>query len=238
MDAKVDAGVVRRARLRRSGMYEDIVERLREMIREGELAPGQHINEREICEVFDISKTPLREALKVLVTEGEVTHRQYMGFRVATIDLDELASVFEVLHGLEEMAGRLLAQRIDDAALARLETRHQSMINHHRDGKRSAYYRANQETHLLLVDATANPILSSMYAALMAKVHRARGVANADVLRWHESLEEHEAIMAALRVHDGERLALLLRSHSEHTAAEVLKTLRKSLAASTAKAAA
>lgn len=237
MDAKADAGIVRRASLRRSGMYEDIAERLREMIREGELAPGQHINEREVCEVFDISKTPLREALKILAIEGHVTHRQYMGFRVATIDLDELACVFEVLHGLEEMAGHLLVKRIDDAVMARLEARHQSMVSYHRDGKRSAYYRSNQEAHLLLVEATANPILSSMYAALMAKVHRARGVANADVLRWHESLEEHEAIMTALRSRDGERLALLLRSHSEHTAAEVLKTLRRSLEASAGKAA-
>ncbi|APR94625.1 GntR family transcriptional regulator [Pandoraea thiooxydans] len=226
MDVKVDPGVARRASLRRSSMHEATAQRLREMIQEGELAPGQHINERELCEAFDISKTPLREALKILTLEGHVTHRQHMGFRVAPIDLDELASIFEVLHGLEEMTGRLLAERIDDATLARLMEQHQRMAGYHRDGKRLAYYRANQEIHVQLVAATGNPVLASMYATLMAKVYRARGVANADVLRWQESSEEHEAIMQALRERDAGRLAAILRFHSEHTAAEVMKILR------------
>ncbi|MDN0083913.1 GntR family transcriptional regulator [Crenobacter sp. SG2305] len=206
-------------------MYAATAARLREMILEGELAPGEHIDEKALCEQFDISKTPLREALKTLVTEGHVTHRQHMGFRVAPIDQEEIASIFEVLHGLEETAGRFAAERITANELAKLESLHRQMEVFHHDGKRSAYYRINQEVHQLIVDATGNQVLANLYSSLMSKIHRARGIANADVFRWKESLEEHAAIIVALSARDGEQLARLLREHSEHTAKEVLKAL-------------
>lgn len=211
--------------LRGAGMYATIAARLREMILEGELAPGEHIDEKLLCEQFDISKTPLREALKTLVTEGHVTHRQHMGFRVAPINVDEIASIFEILHGLEDTAGHYAAQRINAKALATLEDKHRQMENYHRDGKRTAYYRTNQEVHQLIIDAADNQVLSSLYASLMSKIHRARGVANADIFRWRESLEEHTAILNALKARDEEGLAQLLREHSEHTAREVMKAL-------------
>ncbi|MGM3277192.1 FCD domain-containing protein, partial [Ralstonia sp. 24A2] len=78
-------------------------------------------------------------------------------------------------------------------------------------------------------DGAANPVLASIYAALMSKVHRARGAANADMLRWQESHEEHEAIMAALREPGRPRLAQVLREHSENTAKEVLSVVARSL---------
>jgi DNA-binding GntR family transcriptional regulator len=229
MEMKVRAAT-RRTSLRGAGMYATIAARLREMILEGELAPGEHIDEKELCEEFDISKTPLREALKTLVTEGHVTHRQHLGFRVAPIDVDEIAAIFEVLHGLEETAGRYAALRIDDDALAELHQRHRLLESYHHDGKRSAYYRTNQDIHQSIIDAAGNPVLTTLYAALMSKVHRARGAANADVLRWRESLAEHESIMHALSNHDPQRLSQLLRQHSEHTATEVMKVLRATLA--------
>jgi DNA-binding GntR family transcriptional regulator len=104
--------------------------------------------------------------------------------------------------------------------------RHRTMETYHRDGKRTAYYRANQKVHQQIVDVASNPVLSDMYASLMSKIHRARGAANADVLRWAESLGEHSEILDALSRRDGARLAQLLREHSEHTAAEVMKVLQ------------
>ncbi|MEM5298224.1 GntR family transcriptional regulator [Burkholderia sp. JPY481] len=215
----------KRVSLRGTGMYAAIAERLREMILEGELAPGEHIDEKALCERFDISRTPVREALKTLVTEGYVTHRQHMGFQVAPINKAEIAAIFEVLHGLEETAGRLAAQRIDDKQMKVLMERHRTMETYHREGKRTAYYRANQKVHQHIVDVAGNPVLSDMYASLMSKIHRARGAANADVLRWAESLGEHSEILDALSRRDGACLARLLREHSEHTAAEVMKVL-------------
>lgn len=214
-------------RVRRGGLYTAIADRLREMIQEGELAPGGRIMEKELCEYFDTSKTPLREALKVLVAEGLIAHRQHQGYHIAAIDIDEIESIFEVLHGLEDTAGIYLSTRVDPDALSAIERKHQAMVQHHASGKRSAYFRLNQEIHQMMIDAVRNPTLSAIYASLMTKIHRARGVANADSLRWQESLAEHEAIIEAMRASDQQALRRLLREHSEHTAQEVMKALRQ-----------
>ncbi|MGO4308044.1 MULTISPECIES: GntR family transcriptional regulator [unclassified Cupriavidus] len=210
-------------------MSAGIAARLRTMIEEGELPPGQRIDERAFCESFDVSKTPLREALKVLVAEGLVLHRQYIGYRVAPLDLEELRQTFETLHGLEATAGELAAQRLSEVTMARLERRHLAMIDAHATGRRTEYFRINQEIHQLIIDGAANAVLANVYASLMSKVHRARGAANADMLRWQESHEEHEAIMAALREPGRPRLAQVLRWHSENTAREVLAVVARSL---------
>ena len=218
------------ARLRTLGMSAEIAARLRTMIQEGELPPGVRIDEKAFCDAFDVSKTPLREALKVLVAEGLVLHRQYIGYRVAPLDLGELRETFETLHGLEAHAGELVAQRLNDAALAKIERKHQAMIDAHEAGKRTDYFRINQEIHQLIIDSAGNAVLSGIYATLMSKVHRARGAANADMLRWQESHEEHESIMTALREPGRPRLAGILRDHSENTAREVLRVVEQTLA--------
>ncbi|MGU7769978.1 GntR family transcriptional regulator [Burkholderia sp. MR1-5-21] len=208
-------------------MAAEIAARLRVMIDEGELPPGARIDEKELSLAFDVSKTPLREALKVLVAEGAVTHRQYIGYRVAPIDLDDLAATFELLHGLEAMAGELLQQRIGAAAVAALQAKHRRMIECHEAGKRVEYFRLNQQIHQMIVDAAGNPVLSGIYASLMSKVHRARGAANTDTLRWAESLGEHDAIMQALADPAHAELPQILRAHSENTAREVLAILER-----------
>jgi len=218
-------------------MSAEIAARLRTMIQEGELPPGVRIDEKAFCDAFDVSKTPLREALKVLVSEGLVLHRQYIGYRVAPLDLNELRETFETLHGLEAHAGQLVAGRMNDAALAKIERKHQAMIDAHAAGKRTDYFRINQEIHQLIIDSAANAVLSAIYATLMSKVHRARGAANADMLRWQESHEEHEAIMEALREPGRPRLAEILRDHSENTAREVLRVVEATLAEPVARAA-
>ncbi|KAI3590754.1 Transcriptional regulator, GntR family [Cupriavidus sp. U2] len=220
------------ARLRTLGMSAEIAARLRTMIQEGELPPGVRIDEKAFCDAFDVSKTPLREALKVLVSEGLVLHRQYIGYRVAPLDLDELRATFETLHGLEAHAGDLAAQRLDDAALAKIERKHRAMIDAHDAGRRTDYFRINQEIHQMIVDSADNAVLSGIYATLMSKVHRARGAANADLMRWQESHEEHEAIMTALHEPGRPRLAGILREHSENTAREVLRVVELTLAES------
>lgn len=206
-------------------MAAEICARLRIMIDEGELAPGARIDEKELCVAFDVSKTPLREALKVLVSEGAVTHRQYIGYRVASIDLDDLEATFEMLHGLEAMAGELVRQRIGAAEVQAIIAKHRRMVECHEAGKRAEYFRLNQEIHQMIVDASANPVLSAIYASLMSKVHRARGVANADTLRWAESMSEHELILSALTDPAHERLPEILREHSQNTAREVMAVL-------------
>ncbi|RXZ45341.1 GntR family transcriptional regulator [Crenobacter cavernae] len=217
----------KRQSLRTSGMSSLVTSQLREMIESGELPPGEKINEREFCEKFDISKTPLREALKVLVAEGLVSHRQFVGYRVTSIDLEELRSVFEMLHALEEFAGSLIASRIKPAELAEIEALHQRMLDYHDAGDKKNYFRTNQAIHAKLIDTAGNPVLASVYNNLMSKVYRARGTANIGQSRWDQSLGEHEEIIASLSGKSGTPLPNVMRRHSENTAKEVLEFLKK-----------
>ena len=216
-------------KLRTLGMAAEITARLRVMIEEGELPPGERIDEKTLCEVFDVSKTPLREALKTLVSEGLVLHRQYIGYRVAPLDLEELRATFEVLHGLERMAGELAAPRLTETSLAAIERKHEQMLDAHGKGHRTEYFRINQQIHQMIVDGAGNSVLSSVYAALMSKVHRARGAANADLSRWQESHEEHDRIMAALREAGRPHLGEVLKAHSENTGTEVLSVVAEAI---------
>ncbi len=216
-------------KLRTLGMATEITARLRMMIEEGELPPGERIDEKALCELFDVSKTPLREALKTLVSEGLVLHRQYIGYRVAPLDLEELRATFETLHGLEHMAGELAARRLTDKALAAIEKQHGQMLDAYGKGLRTEYFRTNQAIHQMIVDGAGNPVLASIYASLMSKVHRARGAANADMSRWQASHEEHDEIIAALREPGRPRLAEVLRAHSENTAREVLSVVAEAI---------
>lgn len=135
-----------------------------------------------------------------------------------------------MLHGLEAMAGALLRQRVSPAQVAAIAAKHRRMLECHNSGKRLEYFRLNQQIHQMIVDAAANPVLSNVYATLMAKVHRARGAANADMLRWSVSMDEHEAILATLEDPAHADLPEILRTNSENTAREVLAVLNRTRA--------
>lgn len=207
-------------------MAAEIAARLRDMIDEGELPPGSRIDEKELSRQFDVSKTPLREALKVLVSEGRATHRQYIGYRVAEIDLEDLVATFELLHGLEAMAGELVQQRITVSQVTAIAAKHRRMMEYHVAGRRVAYFKLNQQIHQMLIDIADNPVLSKIYSTLMAKVYRARSAANTGVLRWAESAKEHEEIFRALEDPAHKNLPMLLKDHSIKTAQEVLTVFR------------
>ncbi|MBL3950396.1 FCD domain-containing protein, partial [Bacteroides thetaiotaomicron] len=84
---------------------------------------------------------------------------------------DDLVATFELLHGLEAMAGELLRKRIGASTLAALQAKHRKMVECHEAGKRVEYFRLNQQIHQMIVDAAGNPVLSGIYASLMSKVH-------------------------------------------------------------------
>ncbi len=217
---------VSRRAIQRQSLHEEIAERLRAMIQDGELPPGSRVQELELAESFGISRTPLREALKVLTSEGLVEHRPNRGFSVARVEVDEIAAIFEVLGALETLTGQLVCERADEAQLERIEKLHRQLAELHRQHKRAQYFRVNQDIHLALAEATGNPTLLSTYAGMLGKIVRARSLANAEPFRWDESLTEHEAFMEALRARDGALFGQRLREHNAHTAAEVLKALR------------
>lgn len=213
--------------IRRLPLHDAIVGELRNMIQTSELAPGSKINEAVLCEAFDISRTPLREALKVLASEGLVELRPHRGAIVAPIDHAEIAHIFQLMDALERLAGECAAANIGPAELAELEALHAQLVAFHRAGKRNEYFLVNRQIHARLVAFAANPVLEATYATCSTKLVRARSLVNYDAKRWQESVEEHEAIMAALRKRDVRRTSERLAEHSRKTGDAAIEALRR-----------
>lgn len=209
----------------RHSLHETLVAQLREMIQEGELAPGEPIVESSLCENFGVSRTPLREALKVLSFEGLVELRPRRTPIVAPLDPSEIASMFELMEGLEWLAGRRAAENATDPDIDELQIMHDAMVAAHDEGDRALYAARNRAIHARIVELAGNPVLQSTYAALGVKIHRARATTNYDSRRWIESVAEHEGIIEALRSRSPERLAERLVDHTRRTGASVIATL-------------
>ena len=195
------------------------------MIQEGELPPGVPIVESSLCEAFGVSRTPLREALKVLSSEGLVELRPRRTPIVAALDPDEIAAVFEVMEGLEALAGRRAGENATDADIAVLEAMHAAMVAEHEAGDRAAYAARNREIHDKIVDLAGNPVLKATYVSFGVKILRARSTTNYDARRWVESIAEHEGIMDGFRSRSPQAVSERLVDHTRRTGASVIATL-------------
>lgn len=197
----------------RTNLHAEVTSRLRELIVEGLVPPGARLNERVLCQQLQVSRTPLREALKVLAAEGLVELLPNRGAIVTPISVAEIDHVFEVLGPLEGLSGELACARISDAQLAEIRALHFEMLRHHSRGDRAQYFRCNQAIHEAIAGAAANPILQASYGALNARVRRARYFANVSQERWDKAVAEHQQILDALEQRDSERLRRLLEAH-------------------------
>jgi len=211
----------------RLSLHEETVGRLREMILEGVLPPGGWIAEMKLCNDLGISRTPLREALKVLASENLVTLLPNRGAVVTDIRADEIVELFEIMEALEGLIAHLTIAHAGDDDIAVLQTMHKSMVKRHVEGNRLAYFDLNQTIHQRIADLTGNRSLANAYAGFAGKIKRARYLANLSDARWAESVREHERFMAALANRDAMMFATLLQEHSRRTGAVVCERLRE-----------
>jgi DNA-binding GntR family transcriptional regulator len=212
----------------RRSLHDELTQRIRSIIASGELAPGQKIPERELCEQFGVSRTPLREALKVLASEGIVTLRPNRGAMVRPLTAEELDEVFPVMGALEALSGEIACLHITDAEVEAIRRTHLAMVEHWRRGELQDYFRLNQRIHEAILEATRNETLKSIYRGLSGRLLSARYIANMSPERWARAVEEHEAILQALAARDGARLAEILKSHLANKLATVKEWLRGS----------
>jgi DNA-binding GntR family transcriptional regulator len=204
-------------------LHEEVVGRVRAMLLEGEIPPGARIPERDLCEKLQISRTPLREALKVLAAEGLVQLLPNRGSRAAKLTDNDMRDLFEVCQGLEALAGELACERITDSEIAAVAATHAAMAQHYQDNDLLQYYRCNRAIHEAIVAAAGNPVLSGLYESVTARIRRARYVTPMTPPRWALAIREHEAILNALQRRDGLGLAHILRAHLRHKREEVLR---------------
>lgn len=207
-------------------LHEDVLSKLRDYVVEGHLDPGARVPERELCEKLGISRTPLREALKVLAAEGLIELLPNRGAWVRQFSEADIRSLFEVLSGLDFVAGRLACERITDDMIAAIERMHLDMYTHYLRRELAEYFKLNQRIHQAIVDAAANPVLSANYANLNAIVRRLRFAANlANRDRLGDAMREHEAIIDALRRRAGDELGLLMFEHMKHKCEAICRYL-------------
>ena len=206
----------------RRPLHEETVDRMRDLIVQGRLAPGERLNERVLCEQLGISRTPLREAIKLLATEGLVDLLPNRGAIVSRIDPARLAETLHVMGALEGLAGELACRHASAERIARIRALHQKMLTRYARGDLEGYFQYNQAIHLEIVEASGNAILANAYRQLNANVRRARYMANLSSERWSEAVREHEAILAALEARDVQTLKRLLQDHLANKLASVL----------------
>jgi DNA-binding GntR family transcriptional regulator len=196
-------------------LHGEILTRLRDYIVEGNLAGGARIPERQLCVMFGISRTPLREALKVLASEGLVDLLPNRGARVRALSAQTLRELFDVMGGLEALAGRLACENMTDEEFAEVERLHHEMYGFYLRGDLHGYFQRNQSIHQKILAAARNSVLSATYASFAGRIRRVRYFANLAHKRdrWGEAVREHEAILDALRRRDGAELSNILFLH-------------------------
>jgi DNA-binding GntR family transcriptional regulator len=198
-----------------ASLHGEVLTRLRDYIVEGNLGDGDRIPERELCELFGISRTPLREALKVLASEGLLELLPNRGARVRALTQRDLTELFDVMGGLEALAGRLACENINEEQLAEVEKLHYEMYGCYLRRDLHGYFLFNQQIHQKIVAAADNTILASAYTSFAGRLRRVRYSANLarDRDRWSEAMREHEAILDALRRKAGQELSDILFQH-------------------------
>ena len=198
-------------------LHHDTLSALRDLIIHNELPPGTRLTETMLSERFSVSRTPLREALKVLSSEGLVEILPNRGARVVTLTLADIKNLFEVIAALESHAGRLACENISEAEICDLKAIHCQMQATFLRSDLPEYFRLNQIIHSQIVAASRNTILARTYQNLNARLLRARYLANqVDQDRWAAAMREHELIVQALERRDGALTAELLLLHLRH----------------------
>ncbi|WP_425359293.1 GntR family transcriptional regulator [Aureimonas flava] len=200
-------------RISRTSLHDTIVNRLRDMIIEGALEPGTRLHEGQLGEQLGVSRTPLREAIKYLASEGLVELVPSRGAVVRRFGRKDVHDMLVVIRELEHLAGRLACEAGSDAGIAGVRRAHDAMIERYRAGDRLAYYKLNQEIHTLIVELSGNAALAHVHAGLQMRLKRVRFIGHEGPEKWAAAVAEHEEMIAALEKRDGDALAEILTRH-------------------------
>lgn len=187
---------------------------LRQMIVSGVLSPGQRVSERELGEhLTGLSRTPAREAFKILAGEGLLTIVPNRGAIVTVLSVKDIEDTLELLVGLEGMAAEQACRNITDEQLRALEELHRKMREAYQSGRLMDYFEINQQIHQSIVDAAGNNSLSRTYAAECMRIRRYRYAGNRKHERWDRAMIEHDRILDFLKERQGPLLKEMLRAH-------------------------
>ncbi|MDR2187993.1 MAG: GntR family transcriptional regulator [Azonexus sp.] len=196
-----------------TALYQEVAARLRQRIFAHELTPGAWIDEQKLAEQYGISRTPLREALKVLAAEGLVDLKPRRGCYVTEISRQDLDDIFPLIALLEARSAKEAARRATPADLDQLEAIHQRLEAAAREGEIKAFFEANQEFHRQVQERSGNRWLLSVIADLRQVLKLSRLHSLSLEGRLQQSLDEHRAIMAAFATGNAGEAERLMHDH-------------------------
>ena len=200
-------------RLVLNSLHDEVAAKLRDRIFLGALAPGSFIDEPALCAELSISRTPLREALKVLTAEGLLRHEPRRGCFVSQITEQDLDEIFPVIALLEGRCAFEAARNATDADLAALEQLHDRLQRNAKGKRITEYYETNFAIHEAIILLANNRWLAQVIGDLRKIVKLARLQQLHAPGRLEQSLSEHMAVYAALKAHDAEGAEAAMRTH-------------------------
>ena len=210
----------------RVALHDQVAARLRAMLVESRIAPGAKLNERELCAQLNVSRTPLREAIKLLAAEGLVDLLPNRGAVAVRLTEADVLHTFELLAELEGLAGELAAQRMAAPEVAEVQALHYEMLACFARRDLSGYYRLNAKIHEAIVAGARNPVLAATHRAINARVQALRFRTNQDGAKWQRAVEEHGAMVQALEAGNAPALRAVLVAHLDHKRDTVLALMR------------
>ncbi len=200
-------------RIAPTALYQEVAERLRQRIFAHELTPGTWIDEQKLAEQYGISRTPLREALKVLASEGMVELRPRRGCYVTEISQQDMDDIFPLMALLEGRCATEAVRRAKPADIGALKIIHEQLESAARDGRIDAFFESNQEFHRKIQELSGNRWLLSVIQDLRKVLKLSRMHSLSLEGRLQQSLDEHRMIMAALQAGDAGRAEKLMHDH-------------------------
>ncbi|HXE18798.1 GntR family transcriptional regulator [Castellaniella sp. UC4442_H9] len=213
------------SKVTRLHLHDVLVERLRNFVVEGSIPAGTKLNERELCNTLGISRTPLREAIKVLAAEGLVEITPNRGASVYRMSEAEIREMFELMSCLESFSGRLACERITEEEVVQIKAMHYVMLACHAKKDLPGYYKQNSLIHDHINQAARNAALRQVYLTTNRRLQALRFRSNFEAAKWDKAMAEHSDMIEALEARNGQRLSAILRQHLLEKRDAVLRVL-------------
>lgn len=208
MEHYVDA-----VRIERPTLHNVVVSRIRDMIIEGLIPVESRIHEGMLCQQLGISRTPLREALKVLASEGIVELTPGRGARVNRFTPKVVRDMLDVLSHLEALAAPMICRNASDEQIRNVRSMHDEMLKFYVVRERLPYFKLNQKIHAELINLSGNESLCLVHDILLMRMKRIRYLGEKTETSWAGAVRDHEEMIEALEARDGQRLAAALVEH-------------------------
>lgn len=201
------------APLPRDLLSQQIAQRLRTMIATDALKPGERLRERTLAEKLNVSRTPFREALKILESDGLVTLLPNRGAVVTMLSASEIQEKLDVLSVIEGFAGHQACLAASDQEIAEIRALHHEMLAAYERQDRPGYFHLNQAIHAAIVSAAHNRTLEQVFRQINRQLFRYRYQGSVSTDTWHAAIDEHDQIVQLLTARDAVHLSELLRAH-------------------------